>query len=92
MVDQGIAIALLLGDRHRKMRACDRQPRLPFTKAAVLIAVFPNHRRATAIAALKLWPELNAIRVLQVLETNIRLWQSQFLTLINTHRTAQTHD
>ena len=66
-----------------------RQPRLARAKAAAGIVFRPNHWRATAIAALELGPEFDAVGVLQIFKGNFSLGQAQFFALIEADRPAQ---
>ena len=52
-------------------------------------APLPHHRRAAAVAALELRPELDAVGILQILEGELRFGQAQFLALIEADRAAQ---
>jgi hypothetical protein len=48
----------------------------------------PHHRRAAAVAALELGPELDAVGIGQVLEGEFGLGEAEFLALIDADRTA----
>src|SRR5262249_6844172 len=58
------------------LRRRNRQPRLSRGEAGVRLGVCPNHRRPAPVAAFELRPEADAIRILQVLESKLRLFEA----------------
>jgi hypothetical protein len=79
-------------DRQLPVLGRDRQPRFAAGETGALLVLGPDHRRAAAITALEIGPELNSIRILQVLEGQLGFGQTEFLALVETDRTAQRHD
>ena len=66
------------------------QPRLRGGgEAAVRRVRFPRHGRAATIATLVLRPELDAIRIDQILEGELGFRQAELLALIEADRAAQ---
>ncbi|EGE59994.1 hypothetical protein RHECNPAF_1760086 [Rhizobium etli CNPAF512] len=91
MLEHGRLVALLDIDGAQNMFDRHRQPGLDRRKAALGDVAVPDHRRAAAVTAFKLRPELDAIGILQILIGEIGFGQRQFLALIEADGTAQRH-
>ncbi len=91
MMKNGAHVLLLNRHRPRQVFGRHRQPGPAFAEAAIRLVRVPDHRRAAPVAALEVRPELDAIGILQILESQLGLRQGQFFALIDADRAAQRH-
>ena len=64
------------------------QARVAVVKPPMRRLRLPDHRRAAAVAALELRPELDAVGIDQILEGELGLGQAQLLALVEADRAA----
>src|SRR5258708_39793322 len=82
-------VFLLPVDSQPLMLRWNWQPGFGVAKPGIRQVRRPRHRRPAAVPPLEIGPELDAVRVLQILEWNFGLRQAQFFSLINAGASSQ---